>query len=810
MKNAYLWRFITSSLLTLLTLLSLQAQRVLFEGHVINQKTNSPLTGAVIRLVKLPGGAATTDSTGYFKWNVPKGTDEAVVSFVGYETKRMKLVFDRPVNLVFDLYEEVNQLDEVVVSSQGPDHNVQSLDVGVSKLSISLIKKMPAFMGEVDVIKSLLSLPGVTNVGEGTSDINVRGGNSDQNLILLDEAPIFNPSHLMGLFSVFNPDMVKGISFYRGAIPSQYGGRTSSVLDMSVKSPESNKFKVQGGIGLIANRLQVEGPIIKNKLSFVVGARGSFSDYLFQIANNSQIKGTKANFYDVTSKVEYTPNPKDKIFLTTYFSQDDFKPNGNTVTSSSSAGINSTLSEFNWQTKNATLGWIHNFSNDLALKITAVNSDYSSTISNSEQADSYRLKSSVLFQNLHPQLSLRRGKHQFLFGAEASLNRIQPGQLTPGGAASSINPVTLDVQKSSLLAGYVSDEIQVNRRISFMVGARYSYFTSYGPGTGYHYLSGGPINLATIKDTVRYAQGQVISTYGGFEPRASLKFSLGERSSIKLGYNRMRQYIQRISNTTAAMPTDRWQISNPYLKPQIADQVSMGLFKNFNNNLYEASVEVFGKQLSNVTDYKDGANVLLQNAMEQSVLQGKGEVRGFEVQLKKNKGKLSGWINYTYSQVSYLINGPSPEERINNGNWYPPNFNKPHIVNMVLTYTVNRRVSYSANFTYSTGRPTTYATDKYFVGTTLVPNYVNRNQDKIPDYNRLDLSMTIEPNPDKVKKFNGTWVFSIYNVYARKNAFSVFTNTTYPGGQSYYVNSNTYKLSIFGTIFPSITYNFKF
>lgn len=805
-------KYFFSTLIAILAIApNLSGQRLLFEGFVKDENTKRALVGANLQLKKLPGALAVTDTVGYFRWLVPAGSDEVLISFVGYESKSIKLLFDTLKGSVNIYLNELNtQLDEIEVSSQRGNHNVESLDIGVNRLGISLIKKLPAFMGEVDVIKSLLSMPGVTNVGEGTSDINVRGGNSDQNLILLEEAPIFNPSHLMGLFSVFNPDMVRNLSFYRGSIPAQYGGRTSAVLDMSVKSPDNEKFNVQGGVGLIANRVLVEGPIVKNKLSFAIGGRASFSDYLFKISNNSLIKDTQANFYDITSRVEYIPNKKNRLYLTVYSSNDLFKPNGNNVTSSGASGINGVLSEFSWNIQNLTLSWVRSFSDRLSLKVVAVNSINRATISNIDDFNGYKLRSSIAFQSVHPQLTWQVGKSQFLFGVEANLNNLQPGTLIPSGSQSSINSITLDYQKASTLAGYFSDEFQLGKFL-FNIGTRYSYFTTYGgPTRSYTYLPGMPFNEMTVQDTVKSGLNDLLSSYGGFEPRFSVNVRLGSTSSIKFGYNRMIQYIQRISNTTAAVPTDRWQVSNQFIKPQIADQLSLGFFKNFRDNEFESHVEVFGKQLANITDYKDGANVLLQNSIEQSVLQGKGEVYGFETQIKKNRGNFSGWLNYTYSETRYLINGFSREEQVNNGEWYSPNFNKPHIINLVIVYKINRRVSYSANFTYSSGRPITYPANRYFIGTTLVPNFIDRNQDRIPDYHRLDLSLTVEPNPEKKRKFRGTWIFSIYNVYGRKNAYSVFSNTVYPGGQSFFVNSNTYQLSIFGSIFPSVTYNFNF
>lgn len=781
-----------------LVLLSASGQSTQFKlSGKVRQPDRQPFPGVTVYIQDMKLGT-TTDANGNYSLRLPAGIYSIEFSFVGYVTKTERVTISSSQFLNASLVEELKQLEAVEVTSQVADHNVKSMEIGVNKMEIQAIKKLPAFMGEVDVMKSLLLLPGVTTVGEGTSNINVRGGNSDQNLILMDDAPVFNPSHLMGLFSIFNADMTKNITLYRGSVPAQFGGRASSVLDIGLRSPNTEKINVEGGIGLIANRLLVEGPIIKDKLSFIVGGRLSYPDYLFSLVKS--LKDTEANFYDLTTRLEYTPNANNKFYFSGYLSSDRFKPAGDSLSANT---VNGTSAHYEWQTRNATLGWLHSFSDKFSFKLAGILSHYNSNIGSSEPTTSYNLRSTVQFASVKSDFSYQTDRHHIQFGGEANHYTISPGTLTPGSEASSVAPVILANEQSVELAGFAADEFKINKWITLIYGLRYSYYYNLGPSDVYGYDPSKPRSIETIQDTTHYTSGQVIKTYGGLEPRASLKFDVGERTSVKLGYSRLRQYIQRITNTTSALPTDRWQTSNTYIRPMVSDQVSLGVFRNFFDNGLEASVEVYAKKITDISDYKDGANLLLNPATETAILQGDGRAAGVEFQLKKNRGKVTGWINYTYSQTEILINGADPTEKINNGKWYPANYNKPNNLNIVFNYAISKRTSFSANFTYSTGRPVTYAANNYYVGTIPVPNYTNRNQDKIPDYHRLDVSLTVEPNPLKKTRIKGTWVFSIYNLYARANAFSVYTQTITPTFNS------TYKLSIFGTIFPSITYNFK-
>lgn len=792
-----------------LLLVGVQAvgQTLKLEGHIRNSTSGEAIQGANVFVKNLNVGV-TTDSTGYFVLFLPSGSHTVHFSFVGFEDKTRNISLNRPLSLNVVLEESTQLLQEINVTGQSEDHNVSSAEIGVSKMSIKTIEQMPSFMGEVDVMKSLLMLPGVSTVGEGTTGLNVRGGNIDQNLILLDDAPVFNSSHLMGLFSVFNPDMVNDVTFYRGAIPAQYGSRVSSVLDIKIRNPETEGLKVQGGVGLISNRLMLEGPIATERLSFLIGGRASFSDYLLNLSPNESIRDTKANFYDVTGKLVYRINDNNKLQLSFYRAHDGFKLASDSL---SAVEINASSSEFNWETANGTLRWDHAFSQNFIANIVGVYSDYSAIIRNPEVTNGFDLSSSVKYRKVKSDFHwFSSGGHAMMFGAAAINYTVNPGHLLPTSDESNVNELLLQKEQGVELSAFVSDEITLSDKFTVMLGLRYSYYQARGPRRVYMYQVGEPRTLATISDTIVYDRGEKIAAYHGPEPRFSFKYSLNPSNSIKLGYNRMRQYLQLVSNTTAALPVDRWQLANAYSEPIIADQISLGYFKNLHDNMYEVSGELFYKRVQNATDYKDGAELLLNEALETAILQGEGYAHGLELQTKKNRGRLTGWLSYTYSQSKQLISGNQDEERINAGEYYPTNFNKPHILNMSATWKESARVSFSANFTYSSGRPVTYPDDKYYVYGLYIPNYVSRNQYKIPDYHRLDLAVMVEPNPANARKWKGSWTFSLYNVYARKNAYSVFFKPNNQSHAQYLNHANAYKLSIFGTIFPSVTYNFSF
>jgi ferric enterobactin receptor len=786
---------------------SLFAQNKIFtlSGKIRDAENNSVLVGANIYIQETKSGAS-TNKFGSFSFALPQGTYTLRISFLSFKTDTIVVNLNKDQSVEVSLKEDLNTLNEVVVSDEAENRNISKLEVGVTQLNIKTIKKIPPLLGEVDVVRSLLLLPGVTSVGEGATGFNVRGGSIDQNLVLQDEAPIYNTAHLMGLFSIFNPDMVKSMTLYRAGIPSQYGGRISSVLDIKIKEASTNKPSLHGGIGLVASRLQFESPIIKDKLTIATGVRGSFSDFLFKVIPDANVQQTKANFYDFTTKVAFKPTKKDQIYLTTYLSGDLFRLAGDSL---SKLEVNASSSTFRWQTTNATLRWNHIYNEKLFSTITAVWSDYSSKISSPDEATGFSLNSKILYQSVKALFNYSTVAHKIDIGVQAIKYDIQPANLQPTNVLSNINPLKVPNENALEVAGFVGDEWEMSKNISLMYGVRYSWFANQGASKVFTYAPNQPKEIENIIDSVSYGAGQITKTYSGLEPRLILKVSLDPQSSIKLSYNRMRQYVHLVSNTTAALPTDRWKTSDNHVRPQVGDQIALGYFRNFKGNEYESYVEFYYKKISDIVDYKDGVNLLLSTHPETAILQGSGESYGAEVMIRKNLGKLNGWLSYTYSQTNFLVNGSTITEKINNGEPYPANFNKPHNLSLVVNYEFDKRVSLSANFTYSTGRPITYPSDKYFVDGIYIPNFTNRNQAKIPDYHRLDLSLNIEPK-QKNRRFQGSWVIAIYNLYARRNAYSIFFRTKNDNIFQFYNRADAFRLSIFGSIIPSITYNFKF
>jgi ferric enterobactin receptor len=799
-------KIILIAAISLLCSLSLAAQDVTIRGMVLNKSTREALRGANI-LIEENGRGTSTDSSGFFSLLTAKGPVTLSISYLGYKTKRTRVIANSAIAVTVELDEEYKELEEVAITANA-DRNVADPTMGVTKLKMQTIEKMPAFMGEVDILKSVQLLPGVTSVGEGTTGLNVRGGNADQNLLIIDDAPVFNSAHLMGFISIFNPDVIDNLQFYRGGIPAQYGGRIASILETKIKTPSKDKMILTGGVGMVTSRLQIETPLVKDKLSFLAAGRIAYPNYLFGLATDESVKKTRAGFYDLTSKIDYKINDKSRVYATLYHSSDNFKLSGDSL---STLEVNASSSLFNWATTNLTIGWEKNFNERFYAKLLYVNSKYKSIMSNADSLTAFTLTSQINYDQVRAEFNFTPSeKHNIFFGGSAILYWLEPGELLPSSSASTINQVLIPKERAVESALYVSDEWKPSDKLSVTFGLRYSQFYSLGSRNVYSYEANQPKNELNITDTIRFGNNEIINSYAGFEPRLGVKYALSESASIKIGYQRMYQYIQQISNTTAALPTDRWQLSTQFIKPQIADQYSVGFFKNFVGNKFETSVEVYYKDIQNATDYKDGVNLLLTPIPETAILQGEGRAYGLELMVKKNIGRFTGWSSYTYSQTLLRIDGDFSEETINKGQWYEANYNKPHNLNITTSYKSSYRTTLSTNFTFSTGRPVTYPDDKYLVGGIYIPNYTGRNQNQIPSYHRLDFSVTVEDDPKKVKKWKGSWVFSVYNVYARKNAFSIFFKSKNNNNALYLKKANAYKLSVFGTIFPSLTYNFKF
>jgi len=770
-------------------------ENITISGYIRDAESGEDLIGAAVYVPALESGTI-TNIYGYFAIGVPKGTKGLQISYVGYETFILDEVFETDKNINIELLAAASQLQEVTVNGEAENVNVTKNEMSTISIDPKMVKTMPAILGEPDVIKTLQLLPGITSAGDGASGFNVRGGNVDQNLILLDEGIIYNSGHLLGLYSVINPDAVKDIKIYKGGIPARYGGRASSVLDIRQREGNMKQFGGEAGIGLISARALVEGPIVKDKGSFLVAGRRSYGDAFLRLAGNDNV----AFFYDLNVKANYKLGEKDRVYLSGYFGRDRFE-------------LGSIFSN-SWGNATTTLRWNHLFSDRLFANFSAIYSNYDYSIDNLTTGSQFNRKSNIISYNAKADFAyFLKGTDQIEFGLDAKQYTFRPGEISPI-EGSNVNAFSLDENYGTELAGYLSLDKQFGP-VSLSVGTRVSAFLRSGAQTLNVYENDAPLvynqtlnryEPGNIIGTETYSNGERISSFFNLEPRLSLTTVLNPSTSIKASYNRMAQYMQLVSNTNAPTPLDIWTPVGPFMKPLLVDQVAVGLFKNFKDNAYEASIEVYYKDMQNVVDYVDGADLLLNNNLETELLSGDGRSRGIELYVKKNTGKLTGWISYTLSRSEQKIEGLSENDPgINNGNYYALNFDKTHDLSVTGVYQLSKRVSLSANFVYATGMPTTYPEGRYEFANLVVPHFAQRNTNRLPDYHRLDISLTLEGKKQRWKNGGHNWVFGLYNVYNRRNANSIFfTESEDNPGQ---VTAN--KSFLFG-ITPSIIYNFKF
>ena len=762
--------------------------KVTVSGFIQDGKNDEELFGATVFIEELQEGVA-TNKLGYYTIEVLPGLYRFKYNYIGYEPTEVLILVKGSGRFDIDIFESSLQLKEVEINEDALDDNVSSTRVGTTKLDIKTIERMPAFLGEVDVVRSLLLLPGVTTVGEGAAGFNVRGGSADQNLFLFDDVPVFNAAHLFGFFSSFNPEVVKNVTLYKGGIPAKYGNRASSVLDVTSKDANNDKFKLSGGIGLVSSRVTAELPIIKKKSSLLVAARSSYSDWILNKVNDLEIKNSSAQFYDINAKWTTNFSKKDRVSLSGYLSADKFKFAADPI--------------YSWKTQNLAARWNHLFSNKLSSEVSVTHGDYSYDVEGKTIPETYLLKSGINNKAVNLDFAyIPTPAHKINVGGIFGKYTFKPGVRESNENLSTIDAINLEEEFSNEMAIYLQDNYAISDQVSILAGIRFSKFDNVGPGKVINYAQGVDRNHTSVLDTTYYSENETIKSYQGFEPRVSLKYSLSHESSLKLSYNKMRQYIHIISNSAAINPIDIWKSSDPYIAPQIADQISAGYFRNFRENEIESSIEVYYKKIENIIDYKNGAVLLLNPSIEQVLLSGKGRAYGVELYIKKKTGRLTGWASYTYSRTERQIKGISPEETINNGEFYPSDYDKPHNLSVVGNYQITRRWRLGANFAFSTGRPVTVPQQKFTIDGTQLAYYSERNADRIPNYHRLDFSVTLDGNHKKKKILDGSWTFSLYNVYARKNAFSVFFKDE--EGRP----PQAYRLSILGTIFPSVSYNF--
>ena len=783
---------IRSLLLTVVTALlsiaGMAQENVTLNGYVKDIQNGEELIGVTVYIPSLKVGAS-TNAYGFYSITIPKGTYEVHYSFVGYKTEVVTIALSSNQARNFELGSESTLIEEVVVSDRAIDENVIGLQMSKNTINIAQIKKLPALFGEVDILKTVQMMPGVIYAGEGTSAFYVRGGSADQNLILIDEAPIYDPSHLFGLFSVFNADVIKDSELYRGGIPARFGGRLSSILEVRTKDGNNKNFNVTGGIGTLASRLAIEGPILKDKSSFIISARRSYVDPFLKAAKQDNT----VYFYDVNAKVSWKFNNKNRVFAAFYAGRDQFSL-GNDV-------------GFDWGNKTGTLRWNHLFSDRLFSNTTIlVNSfDYKLEIKDPVQGLNW-------ISNLQ-EVSVKNDLSYFIntnndlsFGYHITGRKFSPGKITPTSSASIFGSVELEKMYALDHAFYVSNQQRLNDKIMLDYGFRLSIFQNLGTSDVIVYSD--PKNNAKITrvDTVHYGAWENIKTYVNLEPRISMRYIVGSGQSIKLSYNRMAQNTHLISAGTVPLPFNTWSPSGTYLKPQLADQFAVGYFRNSRNNMYEFSAEAYYKYMQDVTDFADNASIFFNEDLSTEFRQGTAKSYGLEFMVTKKEGKLTGMINYTLSKAERTIDG------VNLGQTFAANYDRRNVVNIQAAYDLNKRWTFGGMFTYSTGRPVTLPTGKFEYQNYNPSVVTERNGYRLPAFHRLDLSATLTPKKNDNRKWQGSWVFSVYNVYNRKNPFTIYTRTA-KDKDGNIIGDGTKKearMIYLFPIFPSVTYNFKF
>jgi len=783
-------------LLFLLTFSILSQEKHTISGTVYDESNNETLIGVSIYFPELNSGI-TTNEYGFYSITLPEGTYQIQVNYLGYSPIIESIDLKEKRTKNFKLEEAAERLDEIVIESNIEKINVKTPQMSVNKLTSATIKQIPVVLGEADIIKSLILLPGVTSAGEGASGFNVRGGAADQNLILLDEAIVFNSSHLFGFFSVFNPDVIKDVKLYKGGIPAKYGGRLSSVLDIYQKEGNSKEFNATGGIGLVSSRLLIEGPLQKEKISFLIGGRSSYAHLFLPLFDNDNT----AYFYDLNTKINFRVNEKNSIFFSGYFGKDVFGVSDNFVNT--------------YGNKVANLRWNHLFSDKLFSNLSLIYSDYFYGLI--LDFVGFEWDSGITNYNIKYDFKhYVSNTFKLSYGVNNIYNHFNPGKIIPNRESSGIVAKKLTNKYANEFAAYIDAEHKINNQLRFHYGLRFSNFIRLGQDTQNQYENNEAViynnelkkyEAAVTIGTESFNRSDVISSFNNFEPRVSISYMLDTKTSLKASYNRMAQYLHLLSNTASPTPLDVWMPSGKYIKPQLLDQYAIGYFKSIKNADYSIETEVFYKDIQNRIDYINGANLVANDQIETVILNGKARAYGLEILFKKNEGKLKGWVAYTLSRSEQLTAGRTPEETgINSGEWYNTPYNKTHDFSINASYELNQKWKFNTNFVFQTGQPTNYPVGQYEIQGLNVPIYDDnsRNSDRLPSYHRLDISATLTPRKNNKRRWKGEWVFGIYNLYARQNAASLnFTQN------SETLRNEAIQTSIFGMV-PSVTYNFKF
>lgn len=753
------------------------AQKFTISGTIKDSSTGEDLIGASVVLKDSAGVGTVTNIYGFYSFTLPKGVYQLSYQFVGFEPelKQVNLTANQVINI--ELAPAMLQLKAVEITAEAADENVTSTRMGIEKIDVKQIESIPVLFGERDVLKTMQLLPGVKGAGEGSSGFYVRGGGLDQNLILLDEAPVYSPSHLLGFFSVFNSDALKDVTLYKGATPAEYGGRASSVMDIRMKDGNSKKMAVSGGIGVIASRLTIEAPIVKDKGSFMISGRRTYADLFLKLSSDSTLNTTSLYFYDLNLKANYNIGKKDRVYLSGYLGSDVF-------------GFGDAFG-INWGNQTATLRWNHIFSDKLFSNTSAIYSKYAYAFEFGADDSKISIESFIQDYNLKQDFTYYLNNNNTLkFGGNAIYHTFESGNIVAGDS-SGFSSATADPRNALETALYLQNEQKVNGLISLNYGLRYSWFANLGEGYLNYYDETGTV---TASDT--FGTNQIMNSYAGFEPRISAKIQLGPSSSIKTGYNRNYQYLHQISNSTSSVPTDLWTPSTNNIKPQIADQVSIGYFKNLKKNAYEFSVETYYKWMQNLAEYRTGSDIFQSNDIESKLVYGTGDAYGAEFMMRKKTGKLTGWVSYTLSRSLRNF------DAIDNGATFSARQDRIHDISIVGMYAFNEKIKLSATWVYNTGDAVTFPSGQYVVNGNTLPYYTERNGYRMPDYHRLDVGITIEGK--QRKRYQSSWNISCYNTYGRKNAYSISFQQNESTGQNEAV-----KLSLFQWV-PSVTYNFNF
>lgn len=749
-------------------------------GYIKDSDNGESLIGATVYIKELKVGAA-ANVYGFYSLSLAPGTYTVEYSFVGYtkQTKQVDLKSNTTMNVELTL--ESKQMDEVTVLANRPDMNVKQAEMSTARLDMKTIKQIPALMGEVDVIKAIQMLPGVQSTSEGTSGFSVRGGGMDQNLIILDEATVYNASHLMGFFSVFNNDAIRDVKLYKGDIPPAYGGRLSSVMDIRMKEGNNKKFEVNGGVGLISSRLTVEGPLFKGKTSFLISGRRTYADIFFPLSSDSSLKKSKMYFYDLNLKINHEINKNNHVFLSAYMGRDIFGQKGS--------------GDIGFGNKTATLRWNHLFTDKLFTNFTLVTAQYNYSLSMIQSGSDYYWKSQMLDYTAKVDFTYYLNpNNEVKWGISSTFHDLEPCNAWMA-SEDSIYRVPYPKNYSLENGMYISNQQKLSDKLTIKYGVRYSLFQNIGTATVYQFGSD-----YKVTDTVFYKKGHIFNTYDGLEPRVGLNYSITNTSSVKSSYSRTLQYMQLASNSTGGMPLDVWFPSSPNVKPQKADQYALGYFRNFRDNAIETSVEAYYKYMADVVDFRDHAQLLMNPRMEGEVRRGNSQAYGLEFLIRKNTGKFNGWISYTLSKVTRKV------AEINDGKVYPASYDKPHNVNVIANYEISKRVVLSANWIYASGTPITAPVGTWVYENTINKIYSSRNGYRMRDYHRLDLSLSIKGKDNPTLPWHGEWVFSIYNAYGRHNDWMLnFVEDKKNPGKL--ITERWYLPFIY---FPGITYNFKF